>query len=129
MTLLKSLALTSILALGFNVSANTNSEEGFNEEAILLFNGDETPMDEAEALALDENAVETDPAIRNIRIRCQSFFFFTSRCRVPGRVLSVRLVNQFGFQPCIAGRTFGANNRAIWVRNGCSGNFRVRYWR
>lgn len=129
MTLLKAFALTSVLALGLNVSANTNGEEPLEEQPILLFNGDESPADELEALALSEADTDTDPAIRTRRVRCQSFFFFTNRCSVPGRVLSVRLINQFGFAPCIAGRTFGATNRAVWVRGGCSGDFRVRFWR
>jgi hypothetical protein len=127
MKFFKTIAVVAGLALGVSAHAATTETE-MSDEAILLFNGDETPLDEQEALALaDEESPDARHVVRRIRVRCQSFPFFTVTCRVPPRVISVRLVNQFGFAPCIAGRTFGATRNSVWVRGGCSGDFVVRY--
>jgi len=45
-------------------------------------------------------------------------------CRTPGRVNSVRLVNQNG--RCEYGRTFGVDNGRLWTSRGCAGTFEVR---
>jgi hypothetical protein len=131
MKLFKSLAVALVLSFGFGARATAN-ENQLTDDAILLFSGDETPMDQEEAAALsDTNDYDAAKIIKvyRTRVTCQSFFFFTTRCGVPGRILSVRLVNQFGFARCVPGRTFGATNRAVWVRGGCSGTFAVRYRR
>jgi hypothetical protein len=57
-------------------------------------------------------------------VRCESDDHRTEICRVDTRG-GVRLVDQTSRAPCIQGRTWGADNRGIWVTNGCRGKFRV----
>lgn len=45
-------------------------------------------------------------------------------CKTPGRVDSVRLVNQNG--RCEWGRTFGVDNGRLWTSRGCAGTFEIR---
>jgi Protein of unknown function (DUF3011)/Peptidase inhibitor family I36 len=47
-------------------------------------------------------------------------------CRTPGRVNSVRLVNQNGRERCEWGRTFGVDNGRLWTSHGCAGTFEIR---
>lgn len=129
MNIIKSLAVAGLLSLGFSTQASTVSE-GISEDAILLFSGNDAPMDEEEVVALaEEEGADTHNVIgiRRANVRCRSFPYFTTTCRVQPRVISVRLVREFGFRRCIPGRTFGATRNSVWVRQGCSGDFVVRY--
>ena len=36
------------------------------------------------------------------------------------------LVREFGDDPCIAGRSWGQDQRGVWVDDGCAGEFRIR---
>lgn len=47
-------------------------------------------------------------------------------CGTPGRINSVRLVNQSGRTRCELNRTFGIDNGRLWTASGCSGTFEVR---
>jgi hypothetical protein len=58
-------------------------------------------------------------------VRCESNSNQPKQCAVNGRVVSVRLLRQHSIFPCIANQSFGALERAVWVRNGCRGTFEV----
>lgn len=110
-----------VAGVAFGMSANANTEQVdesviSDDAAILLFNEGDGP-----------DAMEEGPDAARTYVRCQSHGYGMNRCRVPGRIQSVRLVRRLSFAPCIAGRTFGATPRYVWVRNGCSGQFLVRY--
>lgn len=57
-------------------------------------------------------------------VRCESDNGRTELCRVDTRG-GVRLVDQTSRAACIQGRTWGADERGIWVTNGCRGKFQV----
>jgi hypothetical protein len=47
-------------------------------------------------------------------------------CRTPGRINSVRLVEENGRRDCIWNQTFGIDNGRLWTSRGCAGTFEVR---
>ncbi len=47
-------------------------------------------------------------------------------CRTPGRVNSVRLVEENRTDRCEWNRSFGIDNGRLWTSRGCSGTFEVR---
>jgi hypothetical protein len=47
-------------------------------------------------------------------------------CRTPGRVNSVRLVNQNGRSGCEYNQSFGIDDGRLWTGRGCSGTFEIR---
>lgn len=57
-------------------------------------------------------------------VRCESNDERTRRCRVDTRG-GVRLVQQDSRSPCIRGRTWGYDERGIWVTGGCRARFEV----
>ncbi len=57
-------------------------------------------------------------------VRCESRDFNQIYCDVDVRG-GVRLVNQMSSAPCVEGRTWGADRRGLWVRDGCRGEFEV----
>lgn len=57
-------------------------------------------------------------------VRCESRDFNQIYCDVDIRG-GVRLVNQLSSAPCVEGRTWGADRRGLWVRDGCRGEFEV----
>jgi len=57
-------------------------------------------------------------------IRCESDNGRTEVCRVDTRG-GVRLVDQDSRSPCVYGRTWGYDNRGIWVARGCRAKFQV----
>ena len=58
-------------------------------------------------------------------VTCESLNYRDQECPVPDG--PVALVRQLSTPPgdCIEGQTWGFNNNAIWVRNGCRAEFRV----
>jgi len=56
------------------------------------------------------------------RIRCESHDRRTNYCNVDTRG-GVRLVRQLSDRACIRGRDWGANDRGIWVTDGCRAEF------
>jgi hypothetical protein len=54
--------------------------------------------------------------------RCESEKGRTRTCGVDGR--RVELVRQLSSSACIEGRTWGRDNRGVWVTDGCRGEFR-----
>jgi hypothetical protein len=58
------------------------------------------------------------------RLRCESHDQRTNYCNVDTRG-GVRLVHQMSDRDCVRGRTWGANERGIWVTDGCRGEFEV----
>lgn len=101
-----------LLGVSLGMSANATTDD-----AVLLFN---------EGDAVDTMEIDSPDSARTY-INCQSRGYGVERCRVPGRIQNVRLVRRYSFAPCVAGRSFGATNRYVWVRNGCAGQFLVRY--
>lgn len=60
-------------------------------------------------------------------VTCESMNYRDHECPVPDG--PVALVRQLSTPPsdCIEGQTWGFNNNAIWVRNGCRAEFRVAH--
>lgn len=57
-------------------------------------------------------------------VRCESRDRRTVHCGIDTRG-GVRLVNQISDRRCVRGRTWGTDNRGIWVSNGCRASFQV----
>lgn len=110
-----------LTGVAFGIAAHAEGvadDTAFSDEAYLLFNGTE----DANTMATAES-----PDSARMYVRCQSRGFRMNYCRVPGRIISATLVRRLSFAPCVANRTFGVTNRFLWVRQGCSGDFLVRY--
>ena len=58
-------------------------------------------------------------------IRCESRDQRTAYCGVDVSG-TVRIVNQLSSNNCIQGRTWGADNRGLWVTDGCRADFEIR---
>jgi hypothetical protein len=58
------------------------------------------------------------------RVRCESKDRRTNYCNVDTRG-GVRLVRQLSDRKCVRGRNWGANERGIWVTDGCRGEFEL----
>jgi len=58
-------------------------------------------------------------------IVCESDYDHTHRCSIDLRGGGVRLTRQLSRTDCTYGRTWGYNNREIWVSNGCRAEFEV----
>ena len=58
------------------------------------------------------------------RVRCESSDRRTNYCNVDTRG-GVRLVRQLSDRDCTRGRNWGANERGIWVTDGCRAEFAV----
>ena len=56
-------------------------------------------------------------------LRCESSNDSYQRCPAAGTWQGARLVQQISTSPCIQGRTWGFDQNAIWVNNGCRGVF------
>jgi hypothetical protein len=71
----------------------------------------------------DNNGQSTAP------FRCESRGNRTEQCAVEMRGRA-RLVRQLSDSPCIEGRSWGQDNRGVWVSGGCRAEFQVesRSW-
>jgi hypothetical protein len=58
------------------------------------------------------------------RVRCESRDQRTNYCSVDTRG-GVRLVHQLSDRDCVRGRNWGANERGIWVTDGCRAEFEL----
>ncbi len=56
-------------------------------------------------------------------VRCESSNASYQRCPATGAWQGARLVQQISTSPCIQGRTWGFDQNAIWVADGCRGIF------
>ncbi|HMN67902.1 MAG TPA: DUF3011 domain-containing protein [Bdellovibrionales bacterium] len=112
---------TTALLIGLTFGATAFADELDSQQPFEMFAIDES-------LTADADVTEIGPLAR-VYVRCISRYGETRRCYVPGRVRSVRLINQLSFQPCIAGRTFAAARNYMFVRRGCGGDFLVDYRR
>lgn len=54
-------------------------------------------------------------------VECRSTNYRPNVCRVPWR--DAQLVRQISGSACVRGRTWGMDQRGLWVNNGCSGFF------
>ncbi|HKU85564.1 MAG TPA: DUF3011 domain-containing protein [Casimicrobiaceae bacterium] len=63
------------------------------------------------------------------RLFCESRDYHRNYCPAGGSIASARLVAQQSRSACIQGRTWGHDNRGIWVTQGCSGEFDFRWSR
>jgi len=143
MYLFKSAIVALALGLGPVVSADSQvTTVDTDQDAVLLFNTEDVGLDAEETTELEALMSEGDVdayhdrdrgrrgdrfGIRRAVINCSSIGYGTTQCRVPGRIVSVRLARQFSSSRCISGRTFGAYRNTIWVSRGCRGAFQVRY--
>lgn len=118
---------TMALALaGLTLGAQSFAlEENNDDTAVYLFNEGDQPADAEEAKVFPTDS----PDSARTWIQCESRGYRMTKCRLGerGQIRSVRLVQRTSFAPCVAGRTFGATNRYIWVSRGCGGNFLVRF--
>ncbi len=57
-------------------------------------------------------------------VSCRSYGYRDAYCRAEVR-RSVQIVRQISRAPCHYGRTWGYDRGGIWVRNGCSAEFRI----
>lgn len=55
-------------------------------------------------------------------VRCESNDGRSSSC-APGSGSDVRLIRQLSDSACVRGRTWGTDERGIWVTGGCRGEF------
>lgn len=62
---------------------------------------------------------------RSELVVCESENNNTRRCSIENRGATVRLSRQLSRNDCIYGRTWGYNDREIWVRDGCRAEFSV----
>jgi|GEM_PF-1541781 Mu-like prophage protein len=70
------------------------------------------------------------PAYNTEFVRCESYGYYgVQECYInPYRVRQIRLYNQYSYDPCIQGRTYGWRQDRVWVSNGCRATFEiVRY--
>ncbi len=58
-------------------------------------------------------------------VRCESTNSRRIWCRVNAQG-GVRIARQISHSACIEGRTWGSNDRGIWVSNGCRADFAIR---
>lgn len=58
-------------------------------------------------------------------VRCESYDHRTRYCPADTRY-GVRLLRRLSDASCVQGRSWGWNQRGIWVSNGCRGEFEVR---
>jgi hypothetical protein len=58
-------------------------------------------------------------------VRCESFDHRSRYCHADTRY-GVRLLRRLSDASCVPGRSWGWNQRGIWVANGCRGEFEVR---
>jgi hypothetical protein len=65
------------------------------------------------------------PAEAQQQVRCSSRDYQYQFCGAGDNVIGVSLVSQFSRTSCVEGRTWGWNNRGVWVNNGCDAMFRV----
>jgi hypothetical protein len=59
------------------------------------------------------------------RLTCESHDNRRNECPLPEHV-EVRLVRVISANPCLDGRTWGSDERKIWVTGGCRGEFELR---
>jgi hypothetical protein len=59
------------------------------------------------------------------RLLCESHENRRNECPLPEHV-EVRLVRVISSNPCLDGRTWGSDDRKIWVTGGCRGEFELR---
>ncbi|MFL5495014.1 MAG: DUF3011 domain-containing protein [Gemmatimonadales bacterium] len=59
------------------------------------------------------------------RLTCDSHENRRNECPLPEHV-EVRLVRVISSNPCLEGRTWGSDDRKIWVTGGCRGEFELR---
>jgi hypothetical protein len=58
-------------------------------------------------------------------VRCESTNSRRNFCRVDTRG-DVRIARQISQRACLEGRTWGSNDRGIWVSDGCRADFAIR---
>ncbi len=61
-----------------------------------------------------------------ITVRCKSEDYRPAECRLPARIVDLRLVKQKSRAACVAGLSYGYEGDALWVDQGCEGEFLVR---
>ena len=63
------------------------------------------------------------------RISCESRDYQQNYCGTGARVTGAWLIYQRSVSPCIQGRSWGFDERGIWVNSGCAGEFGVQSFR
>lgn len=77
-----------------------------------------------------EVRIRQAPPLSTERIRCSSISDNYAYCRSElEHIVDIRLVRQFSSSDCKENRTFGFYDGAIWVDDGCRGEFEVRGYR
>ena len=65
------------------------------------------------------------PPSRAVTVSCWSMDRNTNTCVVGEGIRYARLISQSSSAPCVQGRTWGYDSRAIWVSDGCRATFEV----
>lgn len=73
----------------------------------------------------DDFNPDPDP-IGTETISCYSSQYRYSSCPTHGEVVSAYILQQHSSAQCVEGRTWGFDNRGIWVDQGCQATFKVR---
>jgi hypothetical protein len=59
------------------------------------------------------------------RIVCESHRDRVQHCPAGGIIVDAKIVRQLSNSPCIEGQSWGYNDQAVWVRDGCRAEFAV----
>ncbi len=64
---------------------------------------------------------------KNIRFTCKSNEFKLGVCYVAGTISDVRLIRKKSRAACTRNDSFGFRKDAVWIKDGCEGEFEVTY--
>jgi hypothetical protein len=64
---------------------------------------------------------------RSVRFTCKSDQHRIGACYVAGSIVDLRLLGKKSRASCVKNSSFGFRDDAVWVKNGCEGEFEVTY--
>jgi len=64
---------------------------------------------------------------RSVRFACKSDQHRIGACYVAGSIVDLRLMEKKSRAACVKNSSFGFRDDAVWVKNGCEGEFEVTY--
>ncbi len=98
-----------------------NSSWGYDNRGIWVDRGCAAEF----LVGVEQPVNPVPPANQNQVIRCESTHNRRVDCPVNTRQATVTLRRQLSTAACVLNRTWGYDNRGIWVTNGCRGEFGV----
>ena len=111
---------------------NEGSSYGFSGESIWVDKGCAAEFEVRLTNSSDRNRSSRSiypsrQGRRTVRFACKSDNFRLNACYVPGSIIDLRLLEKKSRAACTKNQSFGFRNDAIWVKNGCEGEFEVTY--